>query len=204
MQYQEYRQPKRRGTQSPQAAPPQPPQGPMGPGFFPPPSSVPPMPPMPQTPPMQSMPPMPPAGMNPPPQPNPNAPKLPPPDQKPPMKGKKWLILIALVAAVGGFLVFRQIKVTEQINKQNEIIAEVDALQNVFLQNVYVDDIHLGGMTAEQAEYNQYAPILMTSVDTDAKQCAAERQAILQRLGAGKWQIFGAHGYKKDYAVHVE
>jgi glyoxylase-like metal-dependent hydrolase (beta-lactamase superfamily II) len=64
--------------------------------------------------------------------------------------------------------------------------------------------INMRGMTAEQAEYNQYAPILMTSVDTDAKRCAAERQAILQRLGAGKWQIFGAHGYKKDYAVHIE
>ena len=64
--------------------------------------------------------------------------------------------------------------------------------------------INMRGMTAEQAEYNQYAPIIMTSVDTDAKRCAAERQAILQRLGAGKWQIFGAHGYKKDYAVHIE
>ena len=64
--------------------------------------------------------------------------------------------------------------------------------------------INMRGMTADQAEYNQYAPILMTSVDTDPKLCALERQAILQRLGAGKWQIFGAHGYKKDYAVHVE
>ena len=60
------------------------------------------------------------------------------------------------------------------------------------------------GMTAEQAEYNQYAPILMTSVDTDPRVCTAERQAILQRLGAGKWQIFGGHGYKKDYVVHTE
>jgi len=41
-------------------------------------------------------------------------------------------------------------------------------------------------------------------VDTAPKLCAAERQAILQRLGAGKWQIFGAHGYKKDYVVSVE
>ena len=64
--------------------------------------------------------------------------------------------------------------------------------------------INMRGMTAEQAEYNQYAPILMTSVDTDPKLCAVERQAVLQRLGAGKWQIFGAHGYKKEYSVHVE
>jgi len=70
-----------------------------------------------------------------------------------------------------------------------------------FTGDVY---INMKGMTAEQAEYNQYAPILMTSVDTDPKLCALERQAILQRLGAGKWQIFGAHGYKKDYTVSVE
>lgn len=71
----------------------------------------------------------------------------------------------------------------------------------VFTGDIY---INMRGMTAEQAEYNQYAPILMTSVDTAPKLCASERQAILQRLGAGKWQIFGAHGYKKDYSVHVE
>lgn len=61
--------------------------------------------------------------------------------------------------------------------------------------------INTHGLTAQQAEYNQYAPILMTSVDTDPKLCAEERKAILQRLGVGKWQIFGAHGFKKDYSV---
>ena len=39
----------------------------------------------------------------------------------------------------------------------------------------------------------------MTSVDTDPALCALERKAILQRLGAGAWQIFGAHGMKKEY-----
>lgn len=63
--------------------------------------------------------------------------------------------------------------------------------------------INTHGLTHEQAEYNQYAPILMTSVDTDSELCAAERQAILQRLGVGTWQIFGAHGFKKDYSVSV-
>ena len=63
--------------------------------------------------------------------------------------------------------------------------------------------INLHGLTAEQAEYNQYAPILMTSVDTDAKLCSLERKAILQRLGVGNWQIFGAHGFKKDYSVNT-
>ncbi len=63
--------------------------------------------------------------------------------------------------------------------------------------------INTHGLTAEQAEYNQYAPILMTSVDTDPALCREERNAIMQRLGVGKWQIFGAHGFKKDYSVNV-
>lgn len=41
----------------------------------------------------------------------------------------------------------------------------------------------------------------MTSVDTDPKLCAKERGAIINRLGVGKCQIFGAHGFKKDYSV---
>ena len=61
--------------------------------------------------------------------------------------------------------------------------------------------VNTHGLTPRQAEYNQYAPILMTSVDTDPKLCALERRAILQRLGAGQWQIFGAHGFKKEYSV---
>ena len=63
--------------------------------------------------------------------------------------------------------------------------------------------INIHGLTPEQAAYNQYAPILMTSVDTDPKLCAAERKAILQRLGVGQWQIFGAHGFKKEYSVNI-
>ena len=63
--------------------------------------------------------------------------------------------------------------------------------------------INVHGLTPEQAEYNQYAPILMTSVDTDPKLCADERKAIIGRLGVGKWQIFGAHGFKKDYSVNT-
>ena len=62
--------------------------------------------------------------------------------------------------------------------------------------------INIRGLTAQQAAYNQYAPILMTSVDTDPALCLEERKAILQRLGVGQWQIFGAHGYKKDYSVN--
>ena len=63
--------------------------------------------------------------------------------------------------------------------------------------------INVHGLTPEQSEYNQYAPILMTSVDTNPKLCAEERKAIMQRLGIGNWQIFGAHGFKKDYSVNA-
>ncbi len=69
----------------------------------------------------------------------------------------------------------------------------------------FTGDIYINthGLTPEQAEYNRYAPILMTSVDTDPALCAEERKAILRRLGVGSWQIFGAHGFKKDYSVSV-
>lgn len=62
--------------------------------------------------------------------------------------------------------------------------------------------INTHGLTSEQEKYNRYAPILMTSVDTDPKLCSEERNEILQRLGVGKWQIFGAHGFKRDYSVN--
>lgn len=61
--------------------------------------------------------------------------------------------------------------------------------------------INMRGFTPEQAEYNQYAPILMTSVDTNPELCAEERKALMELLGEGDWQIFGAHGYKKDYSA---
>ena len=69
-----------------------------------------------------------------------------------------------------------------------------------FTGDVYVNT---HGLTPQQAAYNQYAPILMTSVDTDPQLCTQERRAILQRLGVGQWQIFGAHGFKKDYSVNA-
>ena len=62
--------------------------------------------------------------------------------------------------------------------------------------------INVKGLTPRQTEYNKYAPVLMTSVDTDPKLCAEERAAITQRLGVGNWQIFGSHGFKKDYSVN--
>ena len=78
-------------------------------------------------------------------------------------------------------------------------IVLIDYNNNIaFTGDVY---INTHGLTAEQAEYNQYAPILMTSVDTDPQLCAAQRRAILRRLGVGSWKIFGAHGAPKDYCV---
>lgn len=63
--------------------------------------------------------------------------------------------------------------------------------------------VNLNNLTKKQAEYNKYAPILMTSVDTDSELCAKERAAFLQRLGVGKWSIFGGHGQKKEYFAQV-
>lgn len=67
----------------------------------------------------------------------------------------------------------------------------------------FTGDIYINthGLTSEQAAYNQYAPILMTSVDTDPKLCSEERKAILGRLGVGNWKIFGGHGSAKDHFV---
>ena len=69
-----------------------------------------------------------------------------------------------------------------------------------FTGDVYVN---LRGMTAEQAAYNQFAPILMTSVDTDPTLCAQERSEVFERLGAGEWRVFGSHGMMKEYAVRA-
>jgi len=78
-------------------------------------------------------------------------------------------------------------------------IVLIDYEHNIaFTGDVY---INVRGLTSEQAEYNQYAPILMTSVDTDPKLCGEERTAIMRRLGIGNWKIFGAHGSPKDYSV---
>ncbi len=68
----------------------------------------------------------------------------------------------------------------------------------VFSGDVFVN---LKDMTSQQALYNRYAPILMTSVDTDPKLCADERRSLFARLGAGTWQIFGGHGGKKLYTI---
>ena len=61
--------------------------------------------------------------------------------------------------------------------------------------------INIRGLTPAQAAHNQYAPILMTAVDTEPQLCTSERNAIMGRLGVGDWKIFGGHGAAKEYSV---
>ncbi|MBQ3234730.1 MAG: MBL fold metallo-hydrolase [Clostridia bacterium] len=61
--------------------------------------------------------------------------------------------------------------------------------------------INVHGLTENQANYNKYAPILMTSVDTDKNLCALERAEFIKKLSGGEWSIFGGHGGKKEYRV---
>ena len=74
-------------------------------------------------------------------------------------------------------------------------IVLIDYIHRIaFTGDIY---INMHGFTPQQAEYNQYAPTLMTSVDTDPALCAEERKAVLRKLCGGEWQIFGAHGFRK-------
>lgn len=66
----------------------------------------------------------------------------------------------------------------------------------VFSGDIYVN---MKDMTERQAEYNKYAPILMTSVDTDKALCTEERAELFRLLAPGKWMVFGGHGGKKEY-----
>ncbi len=101
-----------------------------------------------------------------------------------------------------GFLDFEELHFEVYEGKGGHLPGEIvliDYTKHIaFTGDIY---INIRGLTPEQAAYNQYAPILMTSVDTDPGLCAQERTAILQRLGVGQWQIFGSHGFKKDYSV---
>ena len=79
-----------------------------------------------------------------------------------------------------GFFEFGDLRFQVYEGKGGHLPGEVvliDYHNNIaFTGDVY---INTHGLTAEQAEYNQYAPILMTSVDTDPKLCAEERKTIM-------------------------
>ena len=61
--------------------------------------------------------------------------------------------------------------------------------------------VNIHGMTAEQFEYNKYAPTLMTSVDTNPQLCKEERTSFFERLGSGNWKVFSGHGSAFEYNV---
>ena len=65
-----------------------------------------------------------------------------------------------------------------------------------FTGDIYVN---MKDMTARQSQYNKYAPILMTSVDTNIKLCTIERNYLFDLLEGGGWQVFGGHGGKRAY-----
>lgn len=75
-----------------------------------------------------------------------------------------------------------------------EIVLVDRAHRIAFTGDIFVN---LKGSTREQTAYNQYAPYLMTSVDTDPSLAAAERKELLRILGPGRWDLFGGHGLNK-------
>ena len=103
-----------------------------------------------------------------------------------------------------GFLSFGEMNFEVYEGKGGHLAGELVLIDYdhriTFTGDIY---INMQGMTSEQKQYNKYAPKLMTSVDTDPQLCAKERSAIMQRLGAGKWLIFGAHGMAKEYEVNA-
>lgn len=105
------------------------------------------------------------------------------------------------LAAVGTFA-FGELRFTVYEGAGGHLPGElllVDERQRIaFTGDVYVN---LHGMTPEQTAYNQYAPILMTSVDTDPALCARQRAALLRQLKPGVWRIFGAHGAPKELKI---
>ncbi len=64
----------------------------------------------------------------------------------------------------------------------------------IFTGDIYVN---LHGYNPRQAEYNKYAPVLMTSVDTNPELAKLERNALFKIMGEGSWQIFSGHGCRK-------
>ncbi len=58
--------------------------------------------------------------------------------------------------------------------------------------------VNIKGYTDEQLEYNKYAPMLMTSVDTNKELAKLERNAFIKLLDGEKYKIFSGHGQMKE------
>ncbi len=103
-----------------------------------------------------------------------------------------------------GFFDFGELRFEVYEGKGGHLSGEI-ILIDYFNHIAITGDVYINthGLTKEQAEYNKYAPILMTSVDTDPVLCQEERKAITERLGVGSWKVFGAHGYVKEYNVNL-
>jgi len=94
-------------------------------------------------------------------------PYFPPPQAAPPMapapkkKGGKMKALLAFLAvaavSVAAVVVLGNVRAANEAKALEQLRQEVQAVENVFLPNVYVDDIHLGGMSAEQGLNAVYA-----------------------------------------------
>ena len=59
--------------------------------------------------------------------------------------------------------------------------------------------VGFGGMGGWHVEHALKSDVVNLLGVYDIKE---ERNAVMQRLGVGQWQIFGAHGFKKDYSVN--
>lgn len=66
-----------------------------------------------------------------------------------------------------------------------------------FSGDVYVN-VH--GLISEQAEHNKYAPILMTSVDSNPALAKVQRNILLRMVGDNPWKIFCGHGQVKEFS----
>ena len=58
--------------------------------------------------------------------------------------------------------------------------------------------VNIKGYTDEQLEYNRYAPMLMTSVDTNKELAKLERNAFIKLLEGNNYKVFSGHGQMKE------
>ena len=76
-----------------------------------------------------------------------------------------------------------------------EILLVDKNLKVAFSGDIFVN---IKGYTDEQLEYNKYAPMLMTSVDTNKELAKLERNAFIKLLDGENYKIFSGHGQMKE------